>query len=183
MSNQNRRMVVGRIAVAFMISIAAMVAVAAFAATAPAGGVEANKAAMLKVYEIMNSGNTQNLDQYIAGDFVEHQIIPGFPAGLEGLRQLITTMRAAFPDLQVKVDDTIASGDRVVCRTTMTGTQKGAWMGAPPSGKSFSMQAIDIVRFQNGKGVEHWGNEDDLGMMQQLGMNPADMAGAPPEKK
>ena len=45
-----------------------------------------------------------------------------------------------------------------------------------PTSKSFTVSAIDIIRFADGKAVEHWGNQDDLGMMQQLGVIPSGAA-------
>jgi len=53
-----------------------------------------------------------------------------------------------------------------------TGTQKGEFMGIPPAGKNFSIAVIDIVRFEGGKFVEHWGIMDNMAMMQQLGAFP-----------
>jgi predicted ester cyclase len=66
----------------------------------------------------------------------------------------------------------IAVGDRVATRFVAPGTQRGELMGIPPSGKPVTMTGMDLVRFANGKAVEHWGNGDDLGMMQQLGVIP-----------
>ena len=40
----------------------------------------------------------------------------------------------------------------------------------PATGKAFAMNAIDIVRFEGGKAVEHWGVSDVAGMMQQVGL-------------
>ena len=46
-------------------------------------------------------------------------------------------------------------------------------MGMPPTGKSISVGVIDIFRIAGGKIVEHWGQMDSMGMMQQLGAMPA----------
>ena len=81
-------------------------------------------------------------------------------------------LRAGFPDLHVTVEDIIAEGDKVVGRTTIRGSHTGEFMGMAPTGKQFTIQAIDVMRFAGGKVVEHWGNQDDLGMMQQLGVIP-----------
>ena len=44
----------------------------------------------------------------------------------------------------------------------------------PPTGKPVDVQIIDILRYDNdGMMVEHWGVTDNLGMMQQLGVIPA----------
>ena len=57
-------------------------------------------------------------------------------------------------------------------RVTSRGTHKGEFMGIAPSGKSITIQEIHIGRIANGKMVEHWGLEDALGMLQQLGAIP-----------
>jgi predicted ester cyclase len=79
----------------------------------------------------------------------------------------------AFPDLHFTVEDMIAEGDKVVARITMSGTQQGAFMGIPPTGKHVAFTAIDINRIAGGKSVEHWWEMDALGLMQQLGVVPA----------
>jgi len=45
-------------------------------------------------------------------------------------------------------------------------------MGRPPTGKTVTVDVIDICRFEDGKIVEHWRVPDRLGMMEQLGLNP-----------
>jgi steroid delta-isomerase-like uncharacterized protein len=80
---------------------------------------------------------------------------------------------AAFPDLQVTIHDQIAEGNTVVTRKTYQGTQLGAFMGLPPSGKRMSVEVIDILRIVDGKITEHWVVGDELGMLQQLGALPA----------
>ena len=82
-------------------------------------------------------------------------------------------LRGAFPDLHVKVEDQIAEGDRVVLRITSSGTMKGEFAGMPPSGKSATWAGVHIVRFATGKQVEHWGVNDQLSMLQQLGFAQA----------
>ena len=67
----------------------------------------------------------------------------------------------------------IAEGDKVVVRSTWSGTHKGELMGIPPTDKSVSFGVIDIIRIAGGKFVEHWGQTDEMGMMQQLGVIPA----------
>jgi len=136
---------------------------------------EQNKALFRRAMEeVFNRGNISLVDELIAPDFVEHEELPpGIPAGPEGVKQLSTTFRGAFPDFKATIDDIIAEGDKVVTRSTWSGTHKGEFMGIAPTGKSVSFGVIDIVRFAGGKFVEHWGRMDDMGMMQQLGVIPA----------
>jgi steroid delta-isomerase-like uncharacterized protein len=79
---------------------------------------------------------------------------------------------AAFPDIQITVDDEIAEGDRVVCRWTVTGTHQGEFMGIPPAGKAVTRAGVAIYRLVNGKIAENWLFADDVDFMQQLGALP-----------
>ncbi|HYP40332.1 MAG TPA: ester cyclase [Chloroflexia bacterium] len=124
------------------------------------------------IEECFTGGNLALVDEIIIADAVDHQAPPGAAQGVEGVKQVISMFRAAFPDLQVTVDQMIAEGDTLAGRFTMSGTHQGEFMGIPPTGKRMEITGIDVVRFENGKMVEHWGNSDDLGMMQQLGLIP-----------
>jgi steroid delta-isomerase-like uncharacterized protein len=149
------------------------------AAARRGSATEANKNLVRQgMDEMFNQGNLAAVDKYVAADYTEHEAMPGMPSGVEGFKQMLTTMRTAFPDLHVTIDDVIAEGDKVVVRSTMRGTQKGEFMGIAPTGKSITVTAIDILQLKDGKAVVHWGNEDDLGMMQQLGAIPAPPAAA-----
>ena len=135
---------------------------------------EANKEVVRRfTEEVFNKGDVAAIDKYITADAVDHNPPPGMTGDREGFKKWLTTFRAAFPDMKATLDQVIAEGDLVVFRNTMTGTQKGEYMGMPASGKPISVEAIDIVRFKDGKMVEHWGQMDAMGMMQQLGGMPS----------
>src|SRR4029450_3325189 len=51
-------------------------------------------------------------------------------------------------------------------------TPRGSLSGTPPTGKHVSVDGVHIVRIADGKVIEHWGNNDDLGLMRQLGVIP-----------
>ena len=134
---------------------------------------EKNKEVERRVFEELNKGNWSAIDDLFAPDYVYHG-----PAGMEargpdGFKQLMTTMKAAFPDFTMTVHDVMAEGDMVAARATYSGTHTGDFMGIPPTGKRFSMPAQVMVRFENGREVEAWGIGDMLGMLQQLGIVPA----------
>jgi predicted ester cyclase len=81
---------------------------------------------------------------------------------------------SAIPDFRADIEELIASEDKVVARLTFRGTHTGGeFMGISPSGRSFAFSAISIFRIADGKIVEHWGEEDALGWLQQLGAIPA----------
>jgi steroid delta-isomerase-like uncharacterized protein len=126
------------------------------------------------VEEIFNRGNVSLADEFLAPDFIEREELPpGIPSGREGVIQMTAMLRSAFPDFKATIDDIIAEGDKVVIRQTWTGTHKGEFMGVPPTGKSVSFGVIDIIRVAGGKFVEHWGQMDSMGLMQQRGAIPA----------
>ena len=135
---------------------------------------EQNKALVRRmVEEVFNRGNTRQVDEFLAVDFVEHEVLPpGVAPGREGVKQLAAMIRSAFPDFKATIDDLIAEGDKVVLRMTWRGTHKGAFMGVPPTGKSVAFGVFDIIRIADGKFVEHWGQMDGMGLMQQLGALP-----------
>ena len=135
---------------------------------------EQNKALYRRfVDEIINGKNTSGIGELMAVDMVDHNLMPGQAPGLEGMEQLMAMFLSAFPDLHTTIDVLIAEGDIVAGRMTTTGTHRGDFMGIPATGKQVKFSEIHIVRIANGKAVEHWGNSDDMGMMQQLGVIPA----------
>ena len=134
---------------------------------------EENKAKFRQVAEAFANGNIAAFDDLIAPDFIEHSPAPDQAPGVEGIKQMATMFRSAFPDLKVTIEDLIAEGDKVVGRMAFTGTHKGEFMGMAATNKQINIQEIHIVRISGGKMVEHWGIEDSMAMMQQLGMMPA----------
>ncbi len=134
----------------------------------------AHKAAMMKIYEAFNTGNVDSLDNYVAEDMMDHQMDTMITQkqGIAGLKETIGVMRGAFPDLKFTVKAMATSGDTLLSYIAFSGTNTGMMMGMPPTNKSFSIDGADVVIFKDGKLAEHWGVEDDLGMMKQLGMMP-----------
>jgi predicted ester cyclase len=84
----------------------------------------------------------------------------------------ITYLRQGLPDLICTIEDSIALGDTVWARLRGHGTHRGTFMGMAPTGKSLTVEIIDICRFENGKMVEHWGYTDRMAIMEQLGAGP-----------
>jgi len=128
---------------------------------------------MRRFFEMVNSGDIDRLIDLFADDFVEHEGMPGMPTGREGTRQLFKMMSAGFPNMKWDPQDILVDGDKAVARVQLTGTNDGEFMGMPATGKSVSVQVIDIVRFgEDGLAREHWGVFDQMAMMTQLGAVP-----------
>jgi len=118
-----------------------------------------------------SKGDATVFDRYASPDFVEHQY--GFtPPDAEGVKKAILGLHYSFPDFTLTIEDLIIDGDKVWGRMTGRGTHKKQFGPIPPSGKKFEITVIDIMRFKEGKLIEHWGVPDRLALMEQLGMKP-----------
>jgi steroid delta-isomerase-like uncharacterized protein len=124
--------------------------------------------------EMLTNGNLDKIDDLVTDDVIDHeQGMPGQPEGKEGVRFFVNTMRGAFSDIKATCDQTIESGDMVCAHATITGKHTGEFMGVPASDKSFEIEAIDMIRIEDGKCAEHWGVTDNMALMQQIGAVPA----------
>jgi steroid delta-isomerase-like uncharacterized protein len=131
---------------------------------------------MRTTYERISAGDIDGFGDLVADDFVEHQA-DGFPPTKAGMLEFFRTLLGAFPDMRLAVDDLIADGDKAVARVTATATHQGDFMGIPATGKRAEVSLIDIMRFDgDGLVCEHWGVTDMFGLMQQLGVVPADLS-------
>jgi steroid delta-isomerase-like uncharacterized protein len=129
--------------------------------------------------EVWNKGNIAIIGDLVTPNQVAHDPNnPNQAPGPEGVRQLVSLYRNAFPDLYFQLEDVIAAGDRVVSRVTASGTHQRDLPGIPATGKRASISGILIARYEDGKVAESWANFDFLGLLRQLGVAP-ELAGAP----
>jgi steroid delta-isomerase-like uncharacterized protein len=122
-----------------------------------------------RVNQAMQTGDVSLLDEVIARNAVDHNPIPGQAPGRAGIKKAFAEFRAAFPDMQMTVEDMIAEGDKVACRFTTRMTHRGDFQGIPATGKQVTLSGIDILRFVDGMLAERWGEFDSLGLLKQLG--------------
>jgi steroid delta-isomerase-like uncharacterized protein len=134
--------------------------------------MEQNKAAERRVIEELNKGNLAIIDELFAADYVYRGSAGMEAKGAEGFKQLMTTALSAITDFHMATEEMVAEGEKVVTRTTVSGTHKGDFVGIAATGKRFSFSAILIVRFVDGKEVNAFGVADMFGMLQQLGAVP-----------
>lgn len=124
------------------------------------------------IEEVYTAGDLDLIDELVTEDIVAHSPGQVFH-GIEELRQFVRSLREAFPDLRMVVEDQVAEGDRVVTRWSARGTHRGPFFGIPPTGREATLTGVEIDGFVNGKVAECWTNADYLGLMQQLGAIPA----------
>jgi len=135
---------------------------------------EANKALVRRAMEDgFNTGNLALMDELFLPNYVRHE------AGGPGVRSLaehkaeLASRRVTFPDGRFTIDDMIAEGERVAVRYTMTGTQRGAYRGIAPTGRTISRASSAFFRIEGGKIAEGWLVSDLYGVLHQLGAEPA----------
>lgn len=121
--------------------------------------------------EVFNHGRLDLIDELVAEDAVEHEALPISTGEMRmDLRAWISELRRAFPDYHIEVEELIGEGDKVVALERITGTNSGPLLGIPPTGRRFCIDAIDVMRVDDGKVVEHWGISDSTTMVRQLGL-------------
>jgi predicted ester cyclase len=84
----------------------------------------------------------------------------------------VNAVRGAFSDIKATVGESLESGDLASAQVTITARHTGDWMGVPASDRSLEIEAIDIIRIEDGKCAEHWGVTDNLSLMMQIGAIP-----------
>ena len=134
--------------------------------------LEENKQIVRRYQEIYNSNNLDALTEVVSEDLLTPRIMPGIPSGIEGAKASHQIMLTGFPDYQTIIDDMFAEGDKVAARITMSGTHTGSFMGIPATGRRVEFTGMYIARIENGRIVEHWGEEDAVGLLTQLGVMP-----------
>ena len=127
------------------------------------------------IQRVLNEGDIGYAEKALSEDYIERTPMPSGTADKAGAIAMFTMMRDMTPDMHIEIEDVIASGNKVAVRSTMTGTDtNGAMPGMPPTGKPFTMGAIDVFTFDDaGMNNEHYGVYDIMGMMTQLGHMPA----------
>jgi predicted ester cyclase len=143
------------------------------------GILERNKDQARRVTAAINSGDTSEMDEIVAVDFVEHALAPfgreapGAVHGPRHMRETVAWLLAQFPDLRMSIDAIVADDDLVAVLLTAAGTNLGPLNGViAPTGRAFAGRQSHWYRVWDGRLVEHWATRDDLGAMLQLGVIP-----------
>ena len=119
--------------------------------------------------EIINKGNLNTFDLY----FSERVLFNNSEGLKQGLTSMLRSMRGAFPDFHLTIEDQIAEGNKVITRVIFRGTHQGDYRGIAPTGKQIKYSGIAIDRIVDGKVVEMWHVADTCAMLQQIGVTAA----------
>jgi len=133
---------------------------------------EQNKAIAKRTFEeILSQGRFELATELYAKDFINHGLHSN--ASLEEDQAALRGWHAAFPDVVIVPEKLIAEGDLVTIYWVARGTNTGTGNGLPATGKKAELAGITIWRIADGKIKEEWSAFDQLSMMKQLGLLPA----------
>jgi steroid delta-isomerase-like uncharacterized protein len=121
-------------------------------------------------YEAFSTNNPALLDKILGDEWVDIPSDPQTPKGPEGAKSLLLALTSTFPDFKIAIQDIIQGGNKVVVRSEITGTQRGAFANFPPKNRKIAIQAVDIHEFEDGKIVRTWHTEDWMTGLRQLGV-------------
>lgn len=134
---------------------------------------ERNKQLVRRYFEAIDSGRGPDvLDEFVAGDFVNHTPPPGIGPDLAGLKEAFRIFAEASPG-EHTVEDQVAEGDKVATRISARGTHTGNLFGIEATGREFAATGIVIHRIRDGMIVERWSEMDMAGVFAQIGQPPA----------
>ena len=135
---------------------------------------ERNKALVRRIYtDYLDELDPAAADELLADDVVLHGVRAfGEGSGRENLKEGFSAFLSGFAERHTDVEDLIVEGDRVVARHTYYLKHVNEVFGIPPTGQQLSVWGIDIFRIENGQIAEWWVIDDNLGMMEQMGVFP-----------
>jgi steroid delta-isomerase-like uncharacterized protein len=137
---------------------------------ARAENMNTNKNTVTLWYDAFNHQNPALLDKILSGNWVDIPPAPNQPVGPAGAKQILVELTQTFPDLKVAVQEVLEDGNKVIVRSEISGTQKGAFLGFPSKNRKLVIQAIDIHELKDGKIVRTWHSEDWMTGFHQLGI-------------
>ena len=131
---------------------------------------EAIKAAARRTLEeIFPTVDEAGLTEVVDPDMVNHDAPPGAPPGPGRHGHSMRMLAAAFSERRWEIHQAIAEGDTVVLHCTFSGRHTGPFMGLAPTNRPFAYRQVHLIRFQDGKGVEHGAVRDELSFLRQVG--------------
>ena len=132
-----------------------------------------------KFIEVWNNGNYDELDAYLDPNFVRVSNQTPEVKGLDGMKEVMTGFRTAFPDLKITIENEIYSENRAALHWTFSGTNTGPGQ-FPPTGKSVEVWGLTILHYANGKLTKEVVAYNNQEFMEQLGYTMAPPADANP---
>lgn len=134
-----------------------------------------NEALVRRFYgELWNRWQLDLADEIVSGDLRFRGSLGAECEGRDEFKRYVETVRAAFPDWHNRIDEILASGDRVVTRMTWSGTQRGALGDIPPIGRHVEYAGAAFFQLKANLIEKAWVVGDTQELWRALGVLPAD---------
>jgi predicted ester cyclase len=128
------------------------------------------------LYRAFSEKDPDLVDTVLADDWDDIPLAPGQGAGPEGIKPIIRSFGAAFPDVRIVIHDLIQVPGRIAVRAEITGTHLGELFGIAPTGKQVSFRLHEFHALDGTRVKTTWHMEDWFGLFLQLGQFPAQSA-------
>jgi predicted ester cyclase len=129
---------------------------------------ERNKALVRRFLEAHAKGDLDTVDEMLAPDFVDHNLIPGQQPAREGYLRGLTEYHGAYSHTRYVIEKQLAEGEEVVTTFAVSSTHdRGEWMGLVPTGREFKALHILIHRIVGDKITDEWNPGSNLAELAQ----------------
>lgn len=105
-----------------------------------------------------------------AEDGVVESLMAGTIRGHAAIGDVYRAWFTAFPDLVITSEDLLIDGLRAAHVLTHTGTDRGGFMGLPPTGKPFRLPIVYLFEFRDGYILHERRIYDFTGLLVQIGV-------------
>lgn len=142
-------------------------------AHADSSGTKAIVATARAFYEFWNTGDERALKKAISPHFIDRTLPPGRPQGPDGPAFASRHFRAAVPDLTVTIEKMIVEDPYATVHMRFQGHFTGRFGAVQGKGQAIAFIATDLLKIQDGAITDNWHIEDNLTLLQQMGIVPA----------
>jgi predicted ester cyclase len=119
-----------------------------------------------------NRGDLAAATNLLTTNYFDYVPQKGEPTQPEAFRLIGEALRAAFPDLQMSLEDVTADGDQLRARMTLRGTNSSKLWGAPPNNEPITVTAAAVARFEDGHLALRWEGTPLINVLRELRIAP-----------
>jgi predicted SnoaL-like aldol condensation-catalyzing enzyme len=132
--------------------------------------VAANEREVLTfLHDVIDEHHGNHVARYLNADAAWHGGTVGTVNGRADVAGLFAGVVASLPNSHIDVQDIFGQGDQVAVRVTVSGTQKGALLGIPATGRNIQWTGEDLYSLHDGKISSIWAGDDWTAILYDTG--------------
>ena len=134
--------------------------------------IRRNEEIMRKFETMINTADETLAEELVAADAPFYTPASPEPlCGGKGYLSVVHWMRQGFSDVQWKLEEMVASEDKVAVRWTLTGTHDGTFLGLPATGTKIKTSVMNFYYInKDGKITNDIAAEGMIGILRPLGL-------------